>query len=317
MTEKEFREKLLAGLANACLSEQQRDSILHAALNPQEQQKPRRCIRPAAVIVLAVIVLSLATAGAAGTMRMIGWQGQEVTPVPVPSITSIVGDMYRILSEGDSAYARIVSQQFNGAYRCVFDDPSESYNSLDALEQTVNMQQLLPWVTEVCEGYELERGYLHYDCQWPGEFTVISETLHESGATVRELSIPEEHRLLSNYRLSMQKGNGCFLTIDVCLQHESARGMFSVTGEEKAEVLSVAGMDDGLFIASAGQNVLAMRRKLPERISFRIPDIHAFTGKFESAVSHYGYVYIEITTNDPALGKHDLFRLFGLTEKPE
>lgn len=317
MTEKEFRERMRAELSTAELSEPHRSRVLNAVLNQREPQKPHRRMRIAAVIVMTVIVLSLSAAGVAGTMRFVGWQGQNVTPVPVPSIESIVGDMYRILSEEDSVYARIVSQQFNGAYRCVSDDPSEQYDRLDALERAVGMQQLLPWLTEICDGYELERGYLHYDCQWPGEFTIISEAQHESGAMVREIAIQGNHRLLSNYRLSLEKGNSCVLTIDVCLQHESARGMFSVTEEDAAEVLSVAGMDDGLYIASAGQNVLMMRRKLPERVTFRIPDINAMTGAFESVVSHYGFVCIEITTNDPLLGKAELLQLFGLTEKQE
>lgn len=287
MTEKELRKSLNDYLPAAGLLENRREALLaqvraegRPAAAPLhlkgENEMSRYGKFRVALVLAAVLLLSVTIAVATGMSGFVNFKGQPVDdpeliyPTIIPTSTPRPGEL------SDEAWREIVYQATNTAWEYKVDVEYETkyggkgtgrnvqlhVQSLEEMGSLLDERLPLP---EIPEGYTFLSGYVSMDCDADSAYELVHEETIQESVVIRHYAIPEGEAIPTSYDLTLRNDAGD--TIHCIVQLWSyGEYYFDVAEEDVVRTPAVPGMDDALLLIKPDMTELTMRRGLDEPV---------------------------------------------------
>ena len=282
----------------------------------KEEVKVKK-ISHATVIIVAIIVLAMATALAAGLGGRVNWLGevQETTVVsatPMPTAepqTSTDPDeidpaFYELLDYSKDRELIMLSTAHKGIFSSRIQQIS-NMNDFITLMDTAAPDFPLP--AEIPEGYVLDKCSVEFGCLPQGEYTLTSQTVHPEGFTESHYAVDPSMDFVKGYSIILKtEDEKDYISILVYMNSSTnpKEYTFGITEDQSARVVQVAGMENALIIDSENTSLLAMRKVMSSS-----QDDLQFTGpKMEPMIETYNEYRIEVRT--PLLPENELVGVF-------
>jgi len=316
MTEQEFRDALKRQVGTTGLSSDRQYQVLAGMKGEESKMKIRGKMKFALVCVLMMLLAFGMSAAIAGDRMFLKWDGELEnvgTPAYYPT-TDAFRRMIALQSEVpcDIAYVWNLNAAEN-ATQGIGGGMSIAVESLEEMQALVCNDGTLPWVTWLPEGYVLQQGRIHYECDYLGEHEVLGWETTQDGFVVARFNIPEEHRVISNYTLWLENAAGEELRVNVRLQKATMGPLVEVSEDETVKKLEAEGVREALLVKSADEAKLLTRRILANAV--RITSLFGFEteGSMQENLDFYNSLVTSITYNGKNLTDDDLLAIFGLT----
>ena len=282
----------------------------------KEEVKVKK-ISHATVIIVAIIVLAMATALAAGLGGRVNWLGevQETTVVsatPMPTAepqTSTDPDeidpaFYELLDYSKDRELIMLSTAHKGIFSSRIQQIS-NMNDFITLMDTAAPDFPLP--AEIPEGYVLDKCSVEFGCLPQGEYTLTSQTVHPEGFTESHYAVDPSMDFVKGYSIILKtEDEKDYISILVYMNSSTnpKEYTFGITEDQSARVVQVAGMENALIIDSENTSLLAMRKVMSSP-----QDDLQFTGpEMEPMIETYNEYRIEVRT--PLLPENELVGVF-------
>ena len=283
----------------------------------KEEVKVKK-ISHATVIIVAIIVLAMATALAAGLGGRVNWLGevQETTVVsatPMPTAepqTSTDPDeidpaFYELLDYSKDRELIMLSTAHKGIFSSRIQQIS-NMNDFITLMDTAAPDFPLP--AEIPEGYVLDKCSVEFGCLPQGEYTLTSQTVHPEGFTESHYAVDPSMDFVKGYSIILKtEDEKDYISILVYMNSSTnpKEYTFGITEDQSARVVQVAGMENALIIDSENTSLLAMRKVMSSP-----QDDLQFTGpEMEPMIETYNEYRIEVRT--PLLPENELVGVFA------
>ena len=240
----------------------------------KEEVKVKK-ISHATVIIVAIIVLAMATALAAGLGGRVNWLGevQETTVVsatPMPTAepqTSTDPDeidpaFYELLDYSKDRELIMLSTAHKGIFSSRIQQIS-NMNDFITLMDTAAPDFPLP--AEIPEGYVLDKCSVEFGCLPQGEYTLTSQTVHPEGFTESHYAVDPSMDFVKGYSIILKtEDEKDYISILVYMNSSTnpKEYTFGITEDQSARVVQVAGMENALIIDSENTSLLAMRKAM-------------------------------------------------------
>lgn len=317
MTEQEFRDALKKSVGNTELSSDRQMKVLAGMKG--EERKVRTWSKMKVSLVL-VLVLALLMGGAvAGGLDGVDWNGEpaqmpQTIPLSATEQGARIQELYNVPGKGQIVNVVTMNPR-EGQIAGMLDDTSDFYaSSLEEMKAWIEADGTLYWPAYIPDEYhELRMGRVGYVCSSEGSFKLVSKEKTEDEYLRYVFEMPEDHRYMSSYFLSLLNEQGDEFIINVAMyDHLSLESSFAVEENSKITVLDVAGMDHALVIESPEETLLAMHYALEKPMVYKIVEgMH--DGRVREYDNEFQNLVIKITAPDMAIS--DLLAIFGLTAK--
>ena len=278
-------------------------------------------ISRATIIFAALIVLTMATALAAGLGGRVNWLGDTKTrselepsatpmPMPVPetskSADGIDPSYYDLLDYSKDREQIVISTENGGASSARI----QTIKSIDEFNTLVNTGSGLPLPEKMPDGYVFEKGFAELGCLPEGHYVLTSETIHPEGFTETHYTVDPSMDFVRAYTLIFRKqsDNGNHADhVQVNVQMTTYTNpndyTYGISETETAQVVQVEDMDNALLITSKDRKLLVMRKMMsaPQYDLLLLPDNELMT-------ETYCEYRIEVSGNQ--LTSDELIRVF-------
>ena len=282
----------------------------------KEEVKVKK-ISHATVIIVAIIVLAMATALAAGLGGRVNWLGEvqettvvSATPMPTaePQTTTDPDEIdpafYELLDYSKDRELIMLSTAHKGIFSSRIQQIS-NMNDFITLMDTAAPDFPLP--AEIPEGYMLDKCSVEFGCLPQGEYTLTSQTVHPEGFTESHYAVDPSMDFVKGYSIILKtEDEKDYISILVYMNSSTnpKEYTFGITEDQSARVVQVAGMENALIIDSENTSLLAMRKEMSSP-----QDDLQFTGpEMEPMIETYNEYRIEVRT--PLLPENELVRVF-------
>jgi len=282
----------------------------------KEEVKVKK-ISHATVIIVAIIVLAMATALAAGLGGRVNWLGEvqettvvSATPMPTaePQTTTDPDEIdpafYELLDYSKDRELIMLSTAHKGIFSSRIQQIS-NMNDFITLMDTAAPDFPLP--AEIPEGYVLDKCSVEFGCLPQGEYTLTSQTVHPEGFTESHYAVDPSMDFVKGYSIILKtEDEKDYISILVYMNSSTnpKEYTFGITEDQSARVVQVAGMENALIIDSENTSLLAMRKVMSSP-----QDDLQFTGpEMEPMIETYNEYRIEVRT--PLLPENELVRVF-------
>jgi hypothetical protein len=282
----------------------------------KEEVKVKK-ISHATVIIVAIIVLAMATALAAGLGGRVNWLGEvlettvvSATPIPTaePQTTTDPDEIdpafYELLDYSKDRELIMLSTAHKGIFSSRIQQIS-NMNDFITLMDTAAPDFPLP--AEIPEGYVLDKCSVEFGCLPQGEYTLTSQTVHPEGFTESHYAVDPSMDFVKGYSIILKtEDEKDYISILVYMNSSTnpKEYTFGITEDQSARVVQVAGMENALIIDSENTSLLAMRKVMSSP-----QDDLQFTGpEMEPMIETYNEYRIEVRT--PLLPENELVRVF-------
>jgi len=282
----------------------------------KEEVKVKK-ISHATVIIVAIIVLAMATALAAGLGGRVNWLGEvqettvvSATPMPTaePQTTTDPDEIdpafYELLDYSKDRELIMLSTAHKGIFSSRIQQIS-NMNDFITLMDTAAPDFPLP--AEIPEGYVLDKCSVEFGCLPQGEYTLTSQTVHPEGFTESHYAVDPSMDFFKVYSIILKtEDEKDYISILVYMNSSTnpKEYTFGITEDQSARVVQVAGMENALIIDSENTSLLAMRKVMSSP-----QDDLQFTGpEMEPMIETYNEYRIEVRT--PLLPENELVRVF-------
>lgn len=282
----------------------------------KEEVKVKK-ISHATVIIVAIIVLAMATALAAGLGGRVNWLGEvqettvvSATPMPTaePQTTTDPDEIdpafYELLDYSKDRELIMLSTAHEGIFSSRIQQIS-NMNDFITLMDTAAPDFPLP--AEIPEGYVLDKCSVEFGCLPQGEYTLTSQTVHPEGFTESHYAVDPSMDFVKGYSIILKtEDEKDYISIQVYMNSSTnpKEYTFGITEDQSARVVQVAGMENALIIDSENTSLLAMRKVMSSP-----QDDLQFTGpEMEPMIETYNEYRIEVRT--PLLPENELVRVF-------
>lgn len=289
MRKEEVREAL-----NRSLSGLQEDPRLAQRIIASEKGefKMKRVFR-ATMIFAAVIVLTMATALAAGLGGRVNWLGEtktdselepSATPMPIaePETTEtpveIDPHFYDLLNDAKDREQIILTAENGSASSARI----QIIRGLDEFDALVNSQADLPLPEKVPDGYVFEKGAVEFGCLPEGKYVLASETVHPEGFTESHYTVDPRMDFVRAYTLIFRDerdnwddgGRHIQVNVQMAPYTDPHDFTYRISEDETAQVVQVEGMDHAILITSAERGRLVMKKMMsaPQDDLLLLPD---------------------------------------------
>lgn len=316
MTEQKFRDALKRQVGTTGLSSDRQYRVLAGMKGGESKVKVRGRMKFALVCVLMLLLVFGMSAAIAGDRMFLKWDGElENAGTPAYHPTT---DAYRRMIAlqakvpCDIAYVWNLNAAENET-QGIGGGMSIAVESLEEMQALVCNDGTLPWVTWLPEGYVLQQGRIHYECDFLGNHDVLGWETTEDGFVVARFNIPEEHRVVSSYTLWLENAAGEELRVNVRLQTATMGPLVEVSEDETVKKLEADGVREALLVKSADEAKLLTRRILTNTV--RITSLFAFEreGSMQENLDFYNSLVTNVTYNGKTLTEAALLAIFGLT----
>ena len=282
----------------------------------KEEVKVKK-ISHATVIIVAIIVLAMATALAAGLGGRVNWLGEvqettvvSATPMPTaePQTTTDPDEIdpafYELLDYSKDRELIMLSTAHKGIFSSRIQQIS-NMNDFITLMDTAAPDFPLP--AEIPEGYVLDKCSVEFGCLPQGEYTLTSQTVHPEGFTESHYVVDPSMDFVKGYSIIFKtEDEKDYISILVYMNSSTnpKEYTFGITEDQSARVVQVAGMENALIIDSENTSLLAMRKVMSSP-----QDDLQFTGpEMEPMIETYNEYRIEVRT--PLLPENELIGVF-------
>ena len=282
----------------------------------KEEVKVKK-ISHATVIIVAIIVLAMATALAAGLGGHVNWLGEvqettvvSATPMPTaePQATTDPDEIdpafYELLDYSKDRELIMLSTAHKGIFSSRIQQIS-NMNDFITLMDTAAPDFPLP--AEIPEGYVLDKCSVEFGCLPQGEYTLTSQTVHSEGFTESHYAVDPSMDFVKGYSIILKtEDEKDYISILVYMNSSTnpKEYTFGITEDQSARVVQVAGMENALIIDSENTSLLAMRKVMSSP-----QDDLQFTGpEMEPMIETYNEYRIEVRT--PLLPENELLGVF-------
>lgn len=282
----------------------------------KEEVKVKK-ISHATVIIVAIIVLAMATALAAGLGGRVNWLGEvqettvvSATPMPTaePQTTTDPDEIdpafYELLDYSKDRELIMLSTAHKGIFSSRIQQIS-NMNDFITLMDTAAPDFPLP--AEIPEEYVLDKCFVEFGCLPQGEYTLTSQTVHPEGFTESHYAVDPSMDFVKGYSIILKtEDEKDYISIQVYMNSSTnpKEYTFGITEDQSARVVQVAGMENALIIDSENTSLLAMRKVMSSP-----QDDLQFTGpEMEPMIETYNEYRIEVRT--PLLPENELVRVF-------
>ncbi len=282
----------------------------------KEEVKVKK-ISHATVIIVAIIVLAMATALAAGLGGRVNWLGEvqettvvSATPMPTaePQTTTDPDEIdpafYELLDYSKDRELILLSTAHKGIFSSRIQQIS-NMNDFITLMDTAAPDFPLP--AEIPEEYVLDKCSVEFGCLPQGEYTLTSQTVHPEGFTESHYAVDPSMDFVKGYSIILKtEDEKDYISILVYMNSSTnpKEYTFGITEDQSARVVQVAGMENALIIDSENTSLLAMRKVMSSP-----QDDLQFTGpEMEPMIETYNEYRIEVRT--PLLPENELVRVF-------
>ncbi len=282
----------------------------------KEEVKVKK-ISHATVIIVAIIVLAMATALAAGLGGRVNWLGEvqettmvSATPMPTaePQTTTDPDEIdpafYELLDYSKDRELIMLSTAHKGIFSSRIQQIS-NMNDFITLMDTAAPDFPLP--AEIPEGYVLDKCSVEFGCLPQGEYTLTSQTVHPEGFTESHYAVDPSMDFVKGYSIILKtEDEKDYISILVYMNSSTnpKEYTFGITEDQSARVVQVAGMENALIIDSENTSLLAMRKVMSSP-----QDDLQFTGpEMEPMIETYNEYRIEVRT--PLLPENELVGVF-------
>ena len=283
----------------------------------KEEVKVKK-ISHATVIIVAIIVLAMATALAAGLGGRVNWLGEvqettvvSATPMPTaePQTTTDPDEIdpafYELLDYSKDRELIMLSTAHKGIFSSRIQQIS-NMNDFITLMDTAAPDFPLP--AEIPEGYVLDKCSVEFGCLPQGEYTLTSQTVHPEGFTESHYAVDPSMDFVKGYSIILKtEDEKDYISILVYMNSSTnpKEYTFGITEDQSARVVQVAGMENALIIDSENTSLLAMRKAMSSS-----QDDLQFTGpEMEPMIETYNEYRIEVRT--PLLPENELIGVFA------
>lgn len=300
MTEKELRKSLNDYLPAAGLPENRREALLaqiraegQSAAAPLHRKGDNEMTRygkfRVALVLAAVLLLSMTIAVAAGMSGFVNFKGQPVDdpeliyPTIIPTSTPRPGEMtadawHEIVEQAtNTAWEYKVSVEYETKYggKGTGRNVQRHVQSLEEMDALLGDRLELP---DIPEGYAFLSGYVSMDCDADSAYELVHEETPAEGVVIRHYAIPEGEEIPTSYVLTLRNDAGDTIRCIVQMWND-ADIYFDVAEEDVVRTPAVPGMDDALLLIKPDKTELTMRRGLDEPV-YVLSEIW-FTSVFE------------------------------------
>ena len=249
------------------------------------------------IVFAVVIVLTMATALAAGLGGRVNWLGEtktdselepSATPIPIvePEKAEDTGEIdphfYDLLDYAKDREQIILSTKNGGASSARI----QTINNVDEFETLVNTGSDLPLPEKIPNGYVFEKGFVELGCLPEGQYVLTSETIHPEGFTESHYTVDPSMDFVSAYTLIFRKesdngDNADHVQVNVRMTTytDPNNYTYGISETETAQVVQVESMDNALLITSSEREKLVMRKTMtaPQYDLILLPDNELIT----------------------------------------
>lgn len=315
MTEQEFRDALKKSVDHTGLSSERQMKVL-AQMKGEGKQVRKGSSRMKLILVLAVIAALSVTGAVAGGLGGVDWNGEptqmpQAIPLSATEQGARVQELFRAPEKGQIVNVVNMNPQ-EGQIAGIFDSSSDFYaSSLEEMAAWVKADGSLAWPVYIPEEYrELRMGRVSYVCSSEGSFELVSREKTDDGYLRYVFEMPEEHRFMSSYFLSLLNEQGEELIVNVAMYDDlSVENAFAVTEDSEVMVLTVEGMDQALAVVSPEETLLAMRCVLEKPLSYTTVE-SGYDGSVRQYDDELQNLVIKIIA--PDMTASDMLAIFGL-----
>ena len=282
----------------------------------KEEVKVKK-ISHATVIIVAIIVLAMATALAAGLGGRVNWLGevQETTVVSATPMPTAEPQTTTDPDEIDPAFYELLDYSkdrelimLSTAHESIFSSRIQQISNMnDFITLMGTAAPDFPLPAEIPEGYVLDKCFVEFGCLPQGEYTLTSQTVHPEGFTESHYAVDPSMDFVKGYSIILKtEDEKDYISIQVYMNSSTnpKEYTFGITEDQSARVVQVAGMENALIIDSENTSLLAMRKAMSSS-----QDDLQFTGpEMEPMIETYNEYRIEVRT--PLLPENELVRVF-------
>ena len=253
----------------------------------KEEVKVKK-ISHATVIIVAIIVLAMATALAAGLGGRVNW----------------LAHFYELLDYSKDRELIVLSTAHEG----IFSSRIQQIRNIDDFKTLMDTAAPdFPLPAEIPEGYVLDKCSVEFGCLPQGEYTLTSQTVHPEDFTESHYVVDPSMDFVKGYSIILKsEDEKDYISILVYMNSSTnpKEYTFGITEDQSARVVQVAGMENALIIDSENTSLLAMRKVMSSP-----QDDLQFTGpEMEPMIETYNEYRIEVRT--PLLPENELVRVF-------
>ena len=282
----------------------------------KEEVKVKK-ISYATVIIVAIIVLAMATALAAGLGGRVNWLGevQETTVVSATPMPTAAPQTTTDPDEIDPAFYELLDYSkdrelimLSTAHKGIFSSRIQQISNMNDFITLMDTAALdFPLPAEIPEGYVLDKCSVEFGCLPQGEYTLTSQTVHPEDFTESHYVVDPSMDFVKGYSIILKsEDEKDYISILVYMNSSTnpKEYTFGITEDQSARVVQVAGMENALIIDSENTSLLAMRKVMSSP-----QDDLQFTGpEMEPMIETYNEYRIEVRT--PLLPENELIGVF-------
>ena len=285
----------------------------------KEEVKVKK-ISHATVIIVAIIVLAMATALAAGLGGRVNWLGEvqhesesSIAPTPMPTVEpqatkdpdEIDPHFYELLDYSKDRELIVLST----AHKDIFSSRIQQIRNIDDFKTLMDTAAPdFPLPAEIPEGYVLDKCSVEFGCLPQGEYTLTSQTVHPEGFTESHYAVDPSMDFVKGYSIILKtEDEKDYISILVYMNSTTnpKEYTFGITEDQSARVVQVAGMENALIIDSKNTSLLAMRKAM----SSSQDDLQFAGPEMEPMIETYNEYRIEVRT--PLLPENELIGVFA------
>jgi hypothetical protein len=230
-----------------------------------------------AVIILALSATALAVAVWTG---VIDWEGRmETEALPAPTIAPVLQEHAAALedaamellatcAENELWIVRFQAQ--DGTQRSASTQRCKNMDSEKDLRQTLaaaHMNWLIP--ASIPKGYTFRKARVSYECASEGAYRLLGSETTAEGLTLERYAAEHGADLISGYMLQYETAAGDVLRFRADLASSADDSGFGVTEDDAYEVLTIAGMENGVAITRPSDFNLFLRQRMQEPAAYR------------------------------------------------
>ena len=267
-----------------------------------------------AIIILVLSSTALAVATWAG---VIDWKGNvknEALPEPTTAPTTAKSDFsaanraMEILAgcaENELWIVRYVAADGNQNAASI--QRFRNFASQDAINNALASSPVRFVIPKhLPEGYLFYEGKLTYECAAYYSYTLFGSETTADGLVIDRYQTVPEADVISGYQLLYKNAAGDTLRFGADLANGSDDYGFGVTEGDEYTTLSVAGMDDAVYVESPIDTNLYMRQSLLNPINYRDTFMMMQESSGDSKISQFDEVHYTVFAN--ALSLADMLK---------
>lgn len=286
----------------------------------KEEVKVKK-ISHATVIIVAIIVLAMATALAAGLGGRVNWLGevQETTVVSATPMPTAEPQTTTDPDEIDPAFYELLDYSkdrelimLSTAHKGTWSSRIQKISSIEDFNALLNASPDFPLPTKIPEGYVFNKGYVQYGCLPQGEYVLTSQTVHSEGFTESHYSVDPSMDFVVAYDLTFKTNDEkehIYIHAFMTPSSDPHQYEFSIDEGQTAHVVQVEGMENALIIESANRDFVTSNLVMRKKMSVPQDDLQ-FTGmNMEPMTETYDEYQIDIGATQ--LTESELIEIFS------